>query len=122
MLQANDATNNPLSKMIIQRPEGYPCLMWYPNERILVPVDKMLINDEDSRKLDVTFVRPCWDEKGRRSEDPKLYQEQRQVLQRMKDNFSYEYMTRPTNFDKENLEGERFETDVSNSKLVLLNT
>lgn len=44
--------------MISEFPEGFPCMMWYPNERILVPVVSMNIDEFNARLLEVKYIKP----------------------------------------------------------------
>lgn len=85
MQVANDQQNNYLSKYIKEHFDGFPCLMWYPNERILLPVKSMQIDEFNARLLEVKYYKPHWHKKP-----AKITELQHEQFSQFKESFSYE--------------------------------
>lgn len=95
-IQANDTANDPLSAWIADAGEN-TCLMWYPNERILVPVTQLTLAEQNARMLEVEFKKPSFVfPQGTESPTTKggaFSAEQLRKLQAIKERFSHEYFT-----------------------------
>ena len=79
---ANDIQNNPVSKWVRTYGEDYfKVLMWYPNERILIPVQSLQLAEINCRLLEVKYLIP------------KPVNDQLK-FQRMKDYFTYDYTSK----------------------------
>lgn len=49
---------NKLTKYLDQKPEGYPCFMWWPKLKILTPVKLLCFCKENAKFLQVEYYKP----------------------------------------------------------------
>lgn len=68
-------------------------MMWYPNERILVPVTIMTLSEQNARMLEVEYKKPVFPWNDKNTAGQTFSAEQLRQLQQIKDRFSHEYFT-----------------------------
>lgn len=74
------------------------CLMWYPNERILLPVTKFNLLQRKSNSISVEYVKLVQDPNSHYSDDPGIQAQfenknisESQIIMKIKESFAYNF-------------------------------